>query len=78
MIKIAFMGAGGIAERMAPTLTGMIFDGDHSVCRYAVDHLRKSVCKSYARCTYDGSGSRRRRAAGRGRVRADHRQHAVR
>lgn len=36
MIRIAFMGAGNIAERMAPTLTGMIFDGDTSVCRYAV------------------------------------------
>ena len=36
MVKIAFMGAGGIAERMAPTLTGMIFEGDQSICRYAV------------------------------------------
>ena len=36
MVKIAFMGVGGIAERMAPTLTGMIFEGDQSICRYAV------------------------------------------
>lgn len=48
MIRIGVIGTGDIAGRMAETLTGMVHQGNDTICRYAAASREYGKAKAYA------------------------------